>query len=255
MDIVIVTFNRWEYLRRCLASLLDTTPETDRVIVVDNCSFDFTPKYLEMMRIKYPQRRLTVYRPKVNVGCAGGRNWGFDISEKTGGREQEFIAMFDDDYSMRYDWRPLCMEALKSEDNIGLATAHDDQCGGDKRIEEKQIRPGLTWFYKRNITTSAAIIRRDAYRQVGGYRKSNKVLGWISTDFCERLAANGWRIISIRTFGGPAAENMDYKGSRFYRGDLYKQTGYVDFRKDAKAGQIDIGDDVTERFKFEIEEV
>ena len=72
MDIVVVTFNRWEYLRRCLASLLDTTPETDRVIVVDNCSFDFTPKYLEMMRIKYPQRRLTVYRPKVNVGCAGG---------------------------------------------------------------------------------------------------------------------------------------------------------------------------------------
>lgn len=86
---VVVTYNRKELLRKCLAALKSQTRKPDHILVVDNASTDGTP---EMLKEEFPQ--VEVLRLPENQGSAGGFHEGMNRAYEEG---WDWIWIMDDD--------------------------------------------------------------------------------------------------------------------------------------------------------------
>ena len=76
LSIIIVSYNSWKYLNRCLASIDKYPPgATFEIILVDNCSSDGSP---EKVAKHYPHVKLI--RNKNNSGFAAANNKGILLS-------------------------------------------------------------------------------------------------------------------------------------------------------------------------------
>ncbi len=89
MAAVVVTFNRPDVLRTCLAALRSQTRPLNRIIVVDNGSEDETA---EMIATEFPSVRLVAMGH--NSGAAGGFAAGLSEGVALG---HDWIWMFNDD--------------------------------------------------------------------------------------------------------------------------------------------------------------
>lgn len=72
---VVVSFNRLEYLKKCLSALENQTRPLDEIIVIENGSTDGSAEYIQE---HHPNA--TVYRTGKNLGGAGGFAWGVEIA-------------------------------------------------------------------------------------------------------------------------------------------------------------------------------
>jgi GT2 family glycosyltransferase len=97
---VVVTYNRKELLRQCLAALGGQTRAPDRVLVVDNLSTDGTR---EMVRAEFPGVELLALPD--NRGGAGGFHAGLERAHADGA---EWVWLMDDDTIAT----PTALEAL-----------------------------------------------------------------------------------------------------------------------------------------------
>jgi len=86
---VVVTYNRRELLRRCLAALAQQRRAPDRILVVDNASTDGTR---EMVQQEFASTELLALA--VNEGGAGGFHEGIKRAHADGA---EWIWLMDDD--------------------------------------------------------------------------------------------------------------------------------------------------------------
>lgn len=78
---VVVSYNRVELLKKCLAALKGQTQPLDEIIVVDNGSTDGSAEYVEQ---HHPD--ITLFRTGSNLGGAGGFAWGVEIAIARGHR-------------------------------------------------------------------------------------------------------------------------------------------------------------------------
>jgi rhamnopyranosyl-N-acetylglucosaminyl-diphospho-decaprenol beta-1,3/1,4-galactofuranosyltransferase len=72
---IVVSYNRLELLRRCLAALRLQDGYADEIILVDNGSTDGSPA---MVRREFPE--VFVFETNENLGGAGGFAWGIEIA-------------------------------------------------------------------------------------------------------------------------------------------------------------------------------
>jgi GT2 family glycosyltransferase len=86
---VVVTHNRSEMLRRCLAALAEQQRPPERILVVDNASTDGTAAMLE-----HEHPTVEVLRLAVNEGGAGGFHEGIRHAYEDGA---EWLWLMDDD--------------------------------------------------------------------------------------------------------------------------------------------------------------
>ncbi|WP_336856749.1 glycosyltransferase family 2 protein [Sinomonas albida] len=86
---VVVSFNRRDLLRKCLASLEAQGASLDEIIVVDNGSTDGSP---EVVRAEFPDAFL--FETGANLGGAGGFAWGVELASERG---HDFAWLMDDD--------------------------------------------------------------------------------------------------------------------------------------------------------------
>lgn len=88
---IVVTYNRLEYLKRCLTHILDQSTPVSHVIVVNNNSTDDTEDYLNSLT----DSRIITTNPHQNIGGAGG----FASGIKTAYQEttDDYFWLMDDD--------------------------------------------------------------------------------------------------------------------------------------------------------------
>ena len=79
---VIVTYNRKELLGENIQMLLEQTRSIDRICIVDNCSTDGTPKYLQKNGWKN-NNQFVYIRTESNIGGAGGFYTGTKADRKS----------------------------------------------------------------------------------------------------------------------------------------------------------------------------
>jgi len=87
VSVVIPTFNRSNYVRLAIQSVLDQTFEDFEIIVVDDASTDNTAEVIE----KFDDERIRTIHHRRNQGGSAARNTGIRCSKG------EFIAFLDDD--------------------------------------------------------------------------------------------------------------------------------------------------------------
>lgn len=109
---VVVTFERPELLRACLAALGAQTRPPDAVLVVDNASADGTP---DLLRDEFPGVR--VLRLAENIGAPGGFAEGMGVATAAGA---ELLWLLDDDTIARPDALERLLAARDLEPDAAL---------------------------------------------------------------------------------------------------------------------------------------
>ncbi|RHO30677.1 glycosyltransferase [Roseburia sp. AM16-25] len=111
--VVIVTYNRVELLKECLACVCGQTIPFSRVIVVDNHSTDGTAEFLAA------REDLDVIREPENLGGAGGF---YDGLQRASQVEYDWVLIIDDDAMIAPDYMEKLLDYANAHTGIyGLA--------------------------------------------------------------------------------------------------------------------------------------
>jgi glycosyltransferase involved in cell wall biosynthesis len=108
-SIIILTHNALFYTKKCVASILDNTPDNYELIIIDNASTDGTQEWLKSVEEQKHNFPLTVIYNKENQGVAGGRNQGL---KKASG---EIVTFLDNDTEVSEGWQDIIFEEFKIE--------------------------------------------------------------------------------------------------------------------------------------------
>lgn len=110
-SVVICTYNRLEYLKKCIASLLKLNFSEHEIIIVNDGSTDGTKTYLESLQ----NSRIKTVHHETNKGLSLSRNTG--IKNASG----DIIAFTDDDCEVDQNWLTELMKGFTDE-NVGLVS-------------------------------------------------------------------------------------------------------------------------------------
>ncbi|MFH1314193.1 MAG: glycosyltransferase family 2 protein [Candidatus Eisenbacteria bacterium] len=111
VSVVIITFNCWHHLERCLRSLYKKVTGIDfEVIVIDNNSVDGTREHIKS---EFPE--ITLIENPRNMGVARARNQGIRIAR---GR---YVLILDADVEIVSDDFPSLLSYMDSHQEVGIA--------------------------------------------------------------------------------------------------------------------------------------
>jgi len=109
LSIVIVNWNSWDYLQKCLISIMENTDELIyEIIIVDNCSSDNS---VENIAVFFPG--VILIKNENNVGFPKANNQAFRIAH---GR---YFLMLNPDTIIKNNTLQQSLGVLKNDDSIG----------------------------------------------------------------------------------------------------------------------------------------
>jgi len=139
LSIVVVSFNARDYLRRCLASVLEHTKGVScEVIVVDNASWDGSA---QMVQAEFPQ--VTLVRLTTNLGFAAGCNRGM---ERAAG---EFILLLNPDTDLAEDAFSPMVAYCRQNPSVGILGPKLLNSDGSLQLSCRRFPSHLTSLFNR----------------------------------------------------------------------------------------------------------
>jgi len=224
LDICIVTYNRLEYLKKCVHSILASTSVKYRIFVIDDNSSDGTKEWLA----KQKKRNLIheIIFNKKNLGTAKNFNLIIDASNSP-----FFIMCNDDMYFHRY-WDFAIMDVINKNKNCGIVSFYDytryslDE--GVVQIDESTLKVPRTGL-------GASAIFRNLFETSGKFiLPENAKMGFFATPFCNRCSNTKIeRNLHYATVPNYVT-NMDVSKSKLNEEDNLKEYGLM--RKKEKRG-------------------
>jgi glycosyltransferase involved in cell wall biosynthesis len=106
----MVTFNRLDYTKKAIPSVLNQTVKKFELHIVDNNSTDGTVEYLKSLND--PRVKLTLWNQ--NKGLSAATNFVFHHSDS------QFFGKVDNDVIIPADWLERCLEAHKAYPDFGF---------------------------------------------------------------------------------------------------------------------------------------
>lgn len=131
VSVIIPVFNVEEYLRHCLASVVDQTLDSVEIICVNDCSTDRSPEILREYSTQ--NRRVKILNHEKNRGLSAARNSGMDVA--TG---QYLFFLDSDDVLARNDTLELLYGAA-------IKDGSDEVVGGIVHWHEQTGERYLDW--------------------------------------------------------------------------------------------------------------
>ena len=206
LSIIIVSYKRLDYLRKCIRSIIDTVSQIRyEIIVVDNQSADGTA---DSICREFPSLRMI--ENTENLGFAKGNNLGILASNG------EFILLLNNDTeAVSRDWlTELVGQVLRP--TVGVA-------GGlllfkDGSVQHAGIRPGLNGFMGHShkhlpgddpgyfglltvahevaaVTGACLAIQRSTWNELGGLDEQNLTVAYNDIDLCLKARARGLKVV------------------------------------------------------------
>ena len=198
-SIILVTHNGLSDTRECISSLIQLTDHPYELICIDNGSTDGTPDYLETLA------NTTVIRNTENRGFPAAVNQGLQIAF---GKQ---ILLLNNDTVLTTGWLSRMLDALYSEDRIGLVGPVSNCAPGDQRVRDIPYAPdlmgmdGFAWDIAtrnagRRLATSSLsgfclMFRKAVYDQLGLLDERFGIGTMEDDDYCHRAAMEGWIVV------------------------------------------------------------
>jgi GT2 family glycosyltransferase len=205
--IVILNYNKKDYLLDCLKSVYEMDYPSFEVIVVDNCSTDGSA---EAVSQNYPQTILLA-SPE-NVGAPRGRNIAGDYIKKN--IRCNYILFLDNDTEVDKNFLNELVKTFSYAPDIGIVCGKTYTNFKDNIIMSAGIKAN---FYTGIITDRGAgdsdkgqydeivymdacgafgfIISSEAYEIAGGWDERFKIYGWEDVELCTKIRENGYKIL------------------------------------------------------------
>lgn len=194
VDVIVCTYNRERWLRRCLDSLLSHEPRPARVIVVDGPSTDGTRDLLTKLEA---EGKIVLVRQEALEGISAARNLGLSASDA------DIVCFLDDDAVPLNGWLSAIISGYRDEGVGGVGgpvydldgrislganmmTVYGDWVEGPDARARGGLFPmmvGCNMSFRRRVLESVGGF--DVY-----YRFHND-----ETDTCLRVLRSGFRII------------------------------------------------------------
>ena len=193
VSIAIITHNRYELLKKCVTSLIESTDNVNKEIIIwDNNSDDKTIKYLKEIERQFPFLKVAYH--KENIGVNAKRK-AFDLS-----KGDYIIGVDDDVIEFPFDWIQKMMNAFRSVDRLGylsLDVVKDDFTNGAKPPESEYTEinyiDGLTLQFG-PIGGWCFMIPRYVYKKVGKLRQCKKTIFFAEdSDYVIRTEMKGFK--------------------------------------------------------------
>lgn len=246
-SVVVLSYNKKEYTRRCLESVAASDFAGLEIVVVDQGSTDGTRPWLAGFREECRARGIPVQviENERNVGACTGRNQGI---EHASGR---WLAFLDNDVVVEdARWLAKLTARLEAEPDAGIVTAkllypeppHLIQFAGcavspTGRVQylgrgEARDTPRFNSERELQCTISACIVVKSALiQQVGGFDEAFNPVQYEDLDLCYRARAAGWRVLyypeveafhyeNVTTDGSP---DLNFRYLTIKHGMLFKQ--------------------------------
>lgn len=172
VSIVLPTYNRGEILKKTIASIISQTYTNWELIIVDDDSNDYTEEIVN----GWNDSRIRYEKNDKNYGSNYSRNRGAALANG------EFLAFIDSDN----EWMPdklerqiSCFEA-QSELELVFCKVMVKEGGLEKIVPNEQIEDLKEIMVRKNIVdTSAALMRKTAFEQVGKFdEKISRLQDW-----------------------------------------------------------------------------
>jgi GT2 family glycosyltransferase len=168
-SIVVLSFNRLEYLQVTLESLFATTDcRKNELIIVDNGSTDGSAAYLRGLAGR--QSHIKVILRQQNHGISPGFNCGFAHADPA----SDFLIKLDSDIKiLTPGWLNRFIDILETDPEIGMLTL--DQVNHPVLrylpVEERHGEPLVNWV-NWNIGGACMTIPRAVFNQIGYFNES-----------------------------------------------------------------------------------
>jgi GT2 family glycosyltransferase len=235
LSVVIVNWNSGSFLQRLLASLKPLSGELKKIVVIDNASSDTSASSIGANEVT------DLIQLEKNQGFARAANMGI------GKTESAFVLLLNPDITIVPETVRKLLTEMTNRPRLAIACGALVGENGESQ-ESFQIRPFPTiksvikdalfidelyrvlessrhaLHNKENrdgeeVDQPAAafwLLRRDAWKQIGGFDESFFPAWFEDVDFCKRLSQAGWRMMFFPQWqiihrGGVALENMAYK--------------------------------------------
>ena len=181
VSIVIPAYNPSAYLIETIASVsAQTYPRTEIILVNDG-----SDKPESMAVLEQASRLVGTYIERANGGPGAARNAGFHAARG------EYVAPLDADDLLQPAYLAECLTALR--DSAAAFAYTDFHVFGTQNYPERPGEYNLYRLLDRNYLTYAALIRKTAWENSGGYDESQKCIGYEDWEFWLRLGAlNGF---------------------------------------------------------------
>lgn len=210
VSVVILTLNKRDYTRACLASLLRTQGVEVEAVVVDNGSTDGTPALLAEMKRLFADRGwpLRIHANGENVGCCTARNQGLDMAYG------DYVAFLDNDTIITDPlWAELLIGVIESNEKAALVgpklvypvEPHLIQCAGVGVSQSGRVQ-----FRGRGATRDTPEFDRPRecqglisacflfpywlYEEIGGMDEVFNPIEYEDLDFCYRARSAGYGV-------------------------------------------------------------
>ena len=198
ISIVILTFNKFEYTKRCIESVREHTKDEEyEIIIVDNNSSDNTRKWLS------GEKDLKVILNKENVGFPSGCNIGIKESKK-----ENDILLLNNDVIVTNNWLSNLKKSLYSNEEIGAVGPLTNSCPYYQNIdvsynnldEMKQFAEKFNisnkelWEERQKLIGFCMLIKREALEKIGFLDEKFSPGNYEDDDLSIRLIDNGYKL-------------------------------------------------------------
>ena len=161
IDIIIPNYNKGDYLKQCIDSVLNQTYKNWNVYVVDDCSNDLSRDILKKY-IKEDKIKITLLNK--NFGPSYCRNLGIENSKS------EYIAFLDsDDYWPENKLENQINEMLDNKYDISFTDIkyfYNNNSKGEKKTNLPTIYDFDKFIHKSTMSTSSILLKRSILNNI-----------------------------------------------------------------------------------------
>lgn len=192
--VVMVTYNRLEWLKKSINCLLDQEIKFSTIIVVDNASTDGTDLYLE--EIKSKNDNLYVLKMNKNLGGAGGFFEGIKFYMET--FEEGWISLMDDDCIVNKKFVKKWKNLEKIKDYTYTPFVYNIEDGKLNRLFSKNMRKVNEKIYEKDIFPfNGFTIHSSFIKKIGLPEKDYFIYG-DDYEYCYRVLKNGGKNLAVK---------------------------------------------------------
>jgi len=181
LDICIVTYNRLEYLKLCVWSVLASTSTKYRLFVISDNSTDGTNEWL--LEMKELGKIDEVILNSENLGSAESFNRVIRATSS------DYFVMTCDDMWFHRGWDTASLEILNKFKNSGIVTFFNFPIN-NKDSQLKRVSD--TAYFRQSTGLGSSIISRALFDKVGGFVLPEGLkMGYFAKGFCKSSVLSG----------------------------------------------------------------
>lgn len=193
LAVVVVTYNRLEWLKQNLDSLKSQTKKINKIFIVDNYSTDGTVEFLKELKIENIELEC-IYLDK-NIGGAGGFYTGLKIASE---QNYEWISLMDDDCILDKDCYKILFNRLLDKKDAYIPTKYSfekqNEIIGEKKLNRLENQDE---YIVENAPFNAFTISNELVKKIGLPEKEYFIYG-DDDEYCYRIRKNSGKIKIIK---------------------------------------------------------